>query len=251
MLKMETSDAIKDIRLMRGIIAIYKPKGPTSHDIVDQVRKITGIRKVGHAGTLDPLASGVLIIGVGREATRQLENIVKFEKEYYVVIKFGEESTTDDDEGVKTAHIIETPPTRDMVHHALKNFEGDILQTPPIYSAIKILGKTAYALARKGIIPTLTPRKVFIKTILIEHYEWPYLTLSVTCGPGVYIRALARDLGRALGTGAHIKNLERTRIGSYTKETSLSLEGLKNLNLQTNTDDHQSIRTHTSETNKN
>lgn len=212
--------------LGNNILAIYKPVGPTSHDVVNQVRKITGIKKVGHAGTLDPLASGVLVIGVGREATRELGKHERTEKEYLAAIKLSENSTTDDAEGEKEAVAVKTVPTLEMITGAVKAFIGKIQQTPPAYSAINIKGQRAYDLARRGKEVKLQPRTVEIKAITIISYLWPELKLRVTTGPGVYIRSLARDLGERLGTGGYLAGLERTRVGRYGKDQALSLNQL-------------------------
>lgn len=207
---------------MEGIFAVYKPKGPTSHDIINQLRKKTGVKKIGHAGTLDPLASGVLVVGIGREATKKLGSIVKKEKEYLAKIRLGMESTTDDEEGEKTKTKIPKPPKFEEVQEAVAKFEGQIPQTPPIYSAIKVQGQEAYKLARKGQTPKLEPRKVLIKEIEVLNYKWPYLKLRAVTGPGVYIRSLARDIGQALKTGGYLADLERTRVGDFTKEKTIN-----------------------------
>lgn len=208
---------------MEGIYAIHKEKGPTSHDIVAKLRRITGIRKIGHGGTLDPLASGVLIVGIGRSATRQLGHIVKFEKEYLADICLGYTSTTDDAEGDKTARPLQQPPTRAALLKSCKQMIGEVEQMPPIYSALKIKGTPAYKSARAGKIPELRSRKVFIKSITIKKYAWPNVSIKVVCGPGTYIRAIARDLGVALGTGGYLTNLIRTRVGSHTLKNALTL----------------------------
>jgi len=211
---------------MTGIYAIYKPVGPTSHDLINQLRQITGEKRIGHAGTLDPRASGVLVVGVGREATRKLAEIVKKEKEYLATVCLGQQSTTDDGEGEKTTRTTLTIPTLEEVQAAVLSFTGEILQVPPAYSAVKIKGQAAYKLARKGQAPPLKPRPIVIKQIEILDYRWPRLKLRVVTGPGVYIRALARDLGQKLGTGAYLEELERTRVGDFTKEKALSIERL-------------------------
>lgn len=208
------------------IYPIYKPKGPTSHDIVDAIRKITGIRKVGHAGTLDPLASGVLVIGITREGTKQMAHLVKKGKEYIAAIKLGETSTTDDEEGEKTSQTSQTnrQPEQSDIQMVIKKFIGKISQVPPIYSAIKIKGKSAYKMARKGEAVEMQPREVEIKDIEILDYEWPILKLRVETGSGVYIRSLARDIGEELGVGGYLADLERTRVGDFRKEDALSLD---------------------------
>ena len=208
------------------ILGIYKPKGPTSNDIVQSVKRITGGEKVGHAGTLDPLAEGVLVVGIGREATKKLGVEVKKEKEYLAKVKLGETSATDDEEGEKTA-VSKKKPALSEIERAAKKFTGKIKQTPPIYSAIKVSGKEAYKFARKGEKPVLLEREADIKEIEVLSYEWPYLELRVVTGPGVYIRALARDIGRELETGAYLAGLKRTRVGDFTEKEALSLEMLK------------------------
>ncbi|MGC9610930.1 MAG: tRNA pseudouridine(55) synthase TruB [Minisyncoccia bacterium] len=209
------------------ILAVWKPKGPTSNDVVQQIKRIAGGEKVGHAGTLDPLAEGVLVIGIGREATKKLSVEVKKEKEYVADIKLGEESTTDDEEGDKEAFNIKTIPILKDIEAILPKFTGNIKQIPPIYSAIKIGGREAYKFARNGEKPLLLERDAEIKKIEILGYEWPRLELRVVTGPGVYIRALARDIGKELKTGAYLAGLKRTRVGDFTEERSLSLEEFK------------------------
>lgn len=206
-----------------GIYAIYKPKGPTSNDVLEELRRITGIRRIGHAGTLDPLASGVLVVGIGKVGTKALAKFVKSEKEYLAKIRLGVESSTDDEEGEKTEINVKKIPTRGEVEKVVSRFEGEITQMPPIYSAIKVKGQEAYKLARSGVEPELKPRKVVIKKLETLNYEWPHLELRAVTGSGVYIRALARDIGRELGTGGYLTDLERTRVGDFTRETALAI----------------------------
>jgi len=212
---------------MSKIISIYKPKGPTSNDVVKILKKYFNEKKVGHAGTLDPLASGVLVIGVGREATKKLGDIVKKEKEYIAIIKLGQNSTTDDEEGEKTNIKVSNKPTTDDITTTLTKFEGKIMQTPPIYSAVKIKGQEAYKLARQGKQFELKPRAVEIKKIKLLKYTWPNLTIKVVTGPGVYIRSLARDLGQKLNTGGYLTDLERTRVGQFRKEQAEDIAKFK------------------------
>ncbi|MBU0648556.1 tRNA pseudouridine(55) synthase TruB [Patescibacteria group bacterium] len=211
---------------MNGIFAVYKPKGPTSNDVLNIIRKNTGIKKVGHAGTLDPLACGVLVVGVGREATKTLSEAVKKEKEYEAVIRLGITSTTDDGEGEKQEIKCKKPSTA-QVREAVKPFVGNILQVPPPFSAIKVKGREAYKLARRGQKVELKPRPVQIHDLKILKYEWPYLSLRLVTGPGVYVRSLARDIGQSLGTGAYLYELERTRVGDFTKEKAVSPHDFK------------------------
>jgi len=217
---------------MRGIIVVIKPKGPTSHDIIDQLRKITGIKKIGHAGTLDPLASGVLVVGIGREATKKLGEIVQKEKEYVATIRFGEESTTDDAEGEKKKFGVAEIPTLDNIKKIIEKFKGEILQTPPVYSAVKVRGKPAHRRVRKGEQVKLEPRKVLIKKIELIEFNWPDLKLRVVTGPGVYIRSLARDIGTELQVGGYLSDLERVRVGQYLKEKAVTPEQFKELFFQ-------------------
>ncbi len=203
------------------IFAVWKPKGPTSHDIINEIRKITGVKKVGHAGTLDPLAKGVLVVAVGREATKNLHEIVSAEKEYIALIRLGVNSSTDDEEGVKEKITVFKKPLRKEIQAAIKKFIGKTKQTPPIYSALKIRGQAAYKYARAGKEIILKPRPVEIKDIKILKYKWPYLKIKVITGPGVYIRALARDIGCELKTGGYLAGLERTRVGHFLRKDAL------------------------------
>ncbi len=208
---------------MENIFAIYKNKGPTSHDIINQLRKITGIKKIGHAGTLDPLASGVLVVGIGRDGTKQLGKLSESDKEYIAMIKLGEVSETDDAEGKKIVTSNKRHVTRKEINQILKQFIGDIKQIPPIYSSVKIKGKPAHRRVRKGEKVTLGGRDVEIKSIKIINYKYPYLKIKVVCGSGTYIRSLARDIGQSLKTGAYLSDLERTRVGEFSKEKSFDL----------------------------
>lgn len=208
---------------MEGIFAINKPVGITSHDVIYQLRRKTGVKRIGHAGTLDPLASGVLVVAVGREFTKQLDKIVKSEKEYIAEIQLGQTSTTDDMEGEKQTVNDKLKPQIEDVKNSIKQFMGKIMQSPPAYSAIKLQGQTAYKMARKGQEVKLEPREVEIKEIEILSYEYPIIKLRIVCGKGVYIRSLARDLGEKLGTGGYIKSLVRTRVGEFRIEEAIEL----------------------------
>ncbi len=210
------------------IVAVLKPKGPTSFQIISQVKKATGIKKVGHAGTLDPLASGVLVIGIGRESTRKLFQELEKEKEYEVLVKLGETSTTDDEEGEKTVWEVMKEPEESEVSKALEKFIGEIWQMPPIYSSVKRRGVRAYEDARKGRKVVLGKRQVLIKEIEILDYTFPLLRLRVLTGPGVYIRSIARELGEELKVGGYVKELIRTRVGEYRIEDCKRPDDLKN-----------------------
>ncbi len=212
---------------MDGIFAINKPVGMTSHDVVNIVRRKTGVKRVGHGGTLDPLASGVLVIAVGRENTKRLDEFVKGEKEYVAEVLLGAKSTTDDAEGDIENVSVKILPTQSEIEETIKLFVGNIMQTPPIYSSVKIQGKPAHRRVRAGQEVTLEPRAVIIKSITIDHYKFPELKLKVTTGPGVYIRALARDIGEKLKTGGYLKGLIRTRVNTFKIGEAKSIEDFK------------------------
>ena len=232
--------------MVEGVFAVYKEEGMTSHDVVDAVRRLTGQQRVGHAGTLDPCAKGVLVIGIGRAATRQLRLIGGTEKEYIARVKLGWRSTTEDregrveqvfwatedrertteDRGPKAAPSSGRIPSEAQVREALTHFQGTSEQRPPVFSAIKVRGRAAYKLARKGREIDLPPRTVEVKEIELLEYSWPYVDVRLVTGPGFYVRSLARDLGEVLGTGAYVDVLERTRVGTYTKENALRLSDL-------------------------
>lgn len=211
---------------MPHIFGVYKPVGPTSNDVLTDIKRITHLSKVGHAGTLDPLASGVLVVGIGREATRQLGEVVQKEKEYIATIRLGVSSTTDDEEGEKTEHDIAEIPSQEQIHEVLKKFMGAITQIPPVYSAIKVSGKEAYKRVRSGETIVMKARPALVYSIELIEYVWPVLTLRVVTGPGVYIRALARDIGAALAQGGYLAALERTRVGQFTKENCIEFENI-------------------------
>ncbi len=206
-----------------GIIAINKPIGPTSHRMINLVRRASNEKRVGHAGTLDPLASGVLVVGIGREFTKKLDSFVLAEKVYESEFTLGVTSTTDDEQGEKTFVKDCKQPSIEEVNAALQTFIGTIWQVPPQFSAIKIKGRKAYDLARKGRIVAMEPREREVKAIELLSYTWPKLRLRITTGKGVYIRALARDLGEALGTGAYMSALTRTHVGQFGLEDCVAL----------------------------
>jgi len=201
-----------------GILVIDKPSGPTSHDIVALVRRLSGVRRVGHGGTLDPFATGVLPIFVGR-ATRLVEYHMADEKAYRTLVAFGARSTTDDLDGELTPG--EGPlPSRDAVEAALEAFRGRISQVPPDHSAVRVAGRHAYEVARGGEKPVLTAREVEILELRLTDWHAddggrPTATLEVRCTAGTYVRALARDLGDRLGCGAYLVALTRTASGPF------------------------------------
>jgi len=199
-----------------GLIIVDKPVGPTSHQVVDLVRRGTGIRKVGHSGTLDPRASGVLVLCLGA-ATRLSEYLSGTSKEYEAVVRFGVSTRTFDGDGEIT-HSSGRTPTRSEVEQRLPEFRGEVEQRPPPFSAVKVQGRKAYELARAGNDPELQPRTVNITRLELRSYQPPDLSLRVECSAGTYIRSLAHDMGERLGTGAHLAGLRRTRAGPFTLE---------------------------------
>lgn len=201
------------------MLLVDKPKGWTSFDVVNYVRRMVATyegkkpknTKVGHTGTLDPLATGLLVLLVGKEYTRKATELTKLDKTYEVTMKLGETSTTADDEGEKTA-VSDAVPTKAAVVAALERFTGDLLQTPPIFSAMKVNGQRAYKLAREGKAVELEARPVKIYKNELTAYEYPYVKFTSEVGSGTYIRSLVEDLGRELGTGAYMSDLRRTKI---------------------------------------
>ncbi|CAN5493552.1 tRNA pseudouridine(55) synthase TruB [soil metagenome] len=216
--------------MLDGIIVVNKPPGPTSHDIVALVRRLTGVRRVGHGGTLDPFAAGVLPVFVGR-ATRVVEYHMADEKAYRTLVVFGARSTTDDLDGELTPGE-GTSPNRDVAEAALADFRGQLTQVPPTYSAVRVSGRRAYELARHGQRPELQPRQVEIRELSLTDWsdadpERPTATLEVRCSAGTYIRALARDLGERLGCGAYLAQLTRTASGPFRLEDARELDELR------------------------
>lgn len=198
-----------------GLIIVDKPVGLSSMDVVRRVRRAAGGVKTGHAGTLDPLASGVVICCLGR-ATKSVESLMGLPKTYETDIDLTAFTTTDDREGERLEVCVDTPPSLESIQQLCQRYIGEIQQAPPIYSAIHINGRRAYKMARKGEQVEMPSRTVRIDAIDILSYDWPILSLRVSCGRGTYIRSLGRDLGRDLGTGGHLASLRRTAVGDYT-----------------------------------
>lgn len=210
---------------MDGILNINKPVGMTSHDVVARVRKILKQKRVGHTGTLDPLASGVLPICIG-QGTRVAEYLSESGKAYLADIAFGTVTDTYDAEGTVLRSADTSHLTRAQIEAELPRFLGEQMQVPPRYSAVKLQGQPAYKLARAGEAVTLEPRRVIISRLDIRDWQPPRLTLAVECSKGTYIRSLAYDLGERLGVGAHLAALVRTRSGPFSLPESISLEQL-------------------------
>lgn len=216
---------MKDIQ--EGILLINKPRGRSSFSIVAQVRRLSGIRKVGHAGTLDPEAEGLLIVLVGKEYTKQSDKFLKLDKTYEFTLKLGENSTTGDEEGEKvvvSSNSLASEPSEKAILDVLEGLHGKISQTPPIYSAIKVDGQRAYKLAAKGQKPDLKPRQIIINKLELLDYNYPYLKLRADVSSGTYIRSLGEAIGEQLGTGAYCTEIVRTRIGEYRLEDAIVLK---------------------------
>jgi tRNA pseudouridine55 synthase len=212
-----------------GILLVNKPKGQTSFSLVAILRRCLGVKKIGHAGTLDPFATGVMVMLIGRNYTRLSDQFLFKDKEYIAEAYLGATTDTYDCEGqiLTRSDII---PTKEAIEQALLQFQGEVDQIPPMYSAKKIQGKKLYELARKGVEIERKPSRVRLATQLID-YEYPRLTLKVQCSRGTYIRSLAYDLGQLLGCGAHLTNLQRTKSGSFSIEECLDGTLLKDVDV--------------------
>jgi tRNA pseudouridine55 synthase len=209
-----------------GVVVIDKPAGTTSHDVVDRVREVFGTRKVGHGGTLDPDATGVLVVGVGR-ATRLLAYAQAGPKQYLANARFGVTTSTQDASGEvlerRAAHL-----SRELIEQALPSFRGEIDQTPPMVSAVRMGGERLYEKARRGEEVERPPRRVTIHSLDLVDFDAPdRATFEVACSSGTYVRTLIADLGEALGCGAHLERLRRTRAGGFTDADAVPLDALE------------------------
>lgn len=209
-----------------GILNVDKPSGMTSHDVVARVRRLTGQRKVGHAGTLDPMATGVLLLCLG-QATRVAEYLMAGRKRYRAVVRLGASTDTYDADGAITQSVHSFHLTRDQIADALVAFHGVSQQVPPPYSAIRHEGRRLYELARRGIAVQTPPRTVEIDMIELVAWESPHLTFDVTCSPGTYVRSLAHDLGRVLDVGGYLTALTRLASGSWQLQDAITLDNLQ------------------------
>jgi tRNA pseudouridine55 synthase len=208
-----------------GLVVVDKPGGMTSHDVVARVRRLAGTRKVGHAGTLDPMATGVLVLGVNR-ATRLLGHLMLTEKAYDATIRLGESTTTDDAEGETVSTASTAGLAEATIRDALARFVGDIEQVPTAVSAIKVDGKRAYQRVREGEQVELKARAVTIHELVTHDVVGDDVRISVRCSSGTYIRAIARDVGAALGVGGHLTALRRTAVGPYDLAAAHTLDEL-------------------------
>lgn len=214
-------------RLEAGVLLVDKPVGATSFSMVRNIRKITGIKKVGHAGTLDPFATGLLVVCVSRSATKMISLFMDGEKEYQATLRLGARSSTQDPEGEITPAVWEGHYSDGMVTSVLDLFKGEIQQVPPAFSAVKHKGKPLYYYARKGISIKKEARKVHIHSLewldsrsLVEKSN-PSLTVKVTCSKGTYIRTLAAEIGEKLGCGAYLTSLRRTKSGFFSVDAAM------------------------------
>ena len=228
MITRETSDFSSADFKSGEVILIDKPFGWTSFKVVHIIRKITGAKKVGHAGTLDPLATGLLIVCTGKK-TKEIIKYQEGEKTYTGIISLGKKTSSMDLE----TEVIEVKPfsgiTNSDIESVKDSFLGEILQIPPMYSALKVKGKTLYNLARKGKIIKREPRKVQVSKFLIKNIKLPDIEFEITCSKGTYIRAIANDLGEKLGTVAVLSSLRRTNIGDYSVKNALKVEEFKRI----------------------
>ncbi len=216
---------------MFGFLNVDKPAGVTSRDVVNRVQRLARPHKVGHAGTLDPLATGVLVIAIG-PATRLIEYVQRLPKTYHATFLLGRTSDTEDAQG----HVVElpgaAPPSEAQLRAILPQFVGTIQQRPPAYSALKVEGQRAYKLARRGAEVELAPRPVEIHDLEILRYDYPHLELLVRCGSGTYVRSLGRDIAAALGTGAVMSALRRQAIGPFSSDAALPAAEISPVTIQ-------------------
>jgi tRNA pseudouridine55 synthase len=214
-----------DHRLISGILNIDKPTGMTSHDVVAYLRRLIGQRRIGHAGTLDPMATGVLLLCLG-QATRVAEYLLTGRKKYLAVVHLGVATDTYDAEGSIAQRVESFTLSREEITEALSTFQGQIQQVPPPYSAIRKQGRRLYELARQGILVQTPPRQVEVDKIEFLAWDPPELTLRITCSPGTYIRSLAHDLGQVLKVGGHLTALRRLASGNWRLEEAVKLDDL-------------------------
>jgi len=212
--------------MQEGIYLIDKEVGWTSFDVVAKMRGITGIKSIGHAGTLDPFATGLLILLVGKEFTKRQDEFMKLDKEYEATLMLGFSSSTGDPEGeIQAIPNNQFPISKEDVENVLKKFVGEIEQTPPAHSAIKINGERAYKKARRGEDVKIPKRKVTIRALDLIEYEYPLVKFKVKCSSGTYIRTLGADIAEELGTKGYLAELRRTKIGKYDIKDAKKIKG--------------------------
>lgn len=231
---------------MKGFILIDKPAGITSFDAIARLRRLTGEKRIGHAGTLDPFATGLLLVAVGREATRELQKFVGLPKHYEATFVLGATSTTDDVKGEISQPVSTDHLTKEQIEDALRTFKGAINQVPPTYAAIKVQGKKLYELARAGTPTLVEPRRVHIYSIfplsdLSNLSDISNLSLHIHCSSGTYIRSIARDLGAKLGVGGYVSELRRTSIGPFVIADAMTFDQLDPTNIESHLIEIQSF----------
>ena len=215
---------------LSGILVIDKEKGMTSHDVVSAVRNTFSVKKVGHAGTLDPNATGVLVLLLGK-ATKLSEKYSSEEKEYEATMKLGERTDSGDSEGniVSSGKVTSS---EEEIREVLNSFKGETEQVPPMVSARKVEGRRLYKLARKGVVIEREPQKIYIKDIKLEKIDLPFVVFTVTCSKGTYIRQLADDIGEKLSSGAHLTELRRLRSGNFSLDNAVKFSELKKFTIE-------------------
>ena len=213
---------------MDGVLVVNKESGMTSHDVVDIIRRRFNLKKVGHAGTLDPMATGVLVMLIG-SYTKLSEQFMSEEKEYEGSLILGASSDTDDAWGKLKPSGKSIDFTNDEIIAAFKIFLGESEQCPPMYSSVKVNGQKLYELARKGLVVTVEPRKISIKDIEVTKISLPEVFFKVTCSKGTYVRALCADIGKNLGCSAHMGQLKRTRSGKFNIEKAIVMDELRRM----------------------
>jgi len=220
----------KPTKPISGLLPINKSIGATSFSLVKILRKLTNVSKIGHAGTLDPFASGVMLLLIGKNYTTRADELVVLDKEYFATVSLGTATNTYDTEGNIT-NSSDYIPKIDEIKDAIDQFQNDISQIPPMFSAKKVNGKKLYELARKGITIERKPQIVNVKTTLIS-YDYPTLTIQVKCSKGTYIRSIANDLGEMLNTYGHLSSLTRLRVGPYLLEDCIDQKDLNDQSLE-------------------
>ena len=221
---MQNDDNLRNV--VSGVLVVDKPIGMTSHDVVQIIRRGTGIRRAGHTGTLDPRASGVLVVLIG-PAVRLSEYVSASDKRYQATIRLGSSTDTYDAEGVVTSSASVEHITEEQFVQTLQRFVGEIEQVPPPYSSVKVRGRKAYELAREGEEVEITPRKIQVYSLELLEWDSPEAVIDVFCSSGTYVRSLANDLGNALGCGAHLVGLRRTKSGRFTLRDAVPLRRLQ------------------------
>ncbi len=215
---------------MDGVLAVNKPQGMTSHDVVDLIRRRFRLKKVGHAGTLDPMATGVLVMLIGN-CTKLSNRFMSEDKEYEGSLTLGASSDTGDAWGKLTDSGRSSKFSEEEIRYAFKRFLGETEQFPPSYSAVKVNGRKLYEFARKGLIVQAAPRKIVIKDIDVLKIDLPRVFFRLTCSKGTYVRQICSDIGESLGCGAYMSALSRTRSGRFTIEDAVPVEKLRNMKI--------------------